>query len=85
MHVSYTSHGNEGEVVQEPADNWIEAGVVEVVHLSPGELIEAALPADSVPCEHPKEEDDREGRAPVDCRVAQEEVFDDVIVPTAHT
>jgi len=82
--VSDTRHGDEGQVVQEPAEDGVDAGVVELVDLRPGELLVAALPADGIPGEHAEEEDDREGRAPVDERVAEEEVLDDVVVPTAH-
>ena len=84
MNVSHTRHSDEGEVMQEPADDGVDAGVVEVVDLGPGELVVAALPADRVPREHEEEEAEREGRAPVDGRVAEEEVLDDVVVPAAH-
>ena len=82
--VSDTGHGDERQVVQEPAEDGVDAGVVELVDLRPGELLVAALPADGVPGEHAEEEDDGEGRAPVDERVAEEEVLDDVVVPAAH-
>lgn len=84
VHVSDTGHGDERQVVQEPADDGVDAGVVEVVDLGPGELVVAALPADGVPGEHAEEDDERKGRAPVDERVAEQEVLDDVVVPTAH-
>jgi hypothetical protein len=82
--VSDAGHGNEGQVVQEPAEHGVDARVVEVVDLGPGELVVAALPADRVPGDHGEEEDDREGRAPVHERVAEQEVLDDVVVPAAH-
>jgi hypothetical protein len=85
VNVGDTGHGDEGQVVQEPAEHGVDAGVVEVVDLGPGELVVAALPADRVPGDHAEEEDDREGRAPVDERVAEQEVLDDVVVPAAHT
>jgi hypothetical protein len=82
--VSDAGHGNEGQVVQEPAEHGVDARVVEVVDLGPGELVVAALPADRVPGDHGEEEDDREGRAPVHERVAEQKVLDDVVVPAAH-
>ncbi|KAI7506427.1 hypothetical protein KC367_g96 [Hortaea werneckii] len=45
----------------------------------------ATLPADSIPNDHADEKDDRESRAPVDRWVAEQEVFDNVVVPAAHT
>ena len=84
VHVSHTSHGDEWQVMEEPTDHGIDPGVVEMVDLSPGEFVEASLPADGVPCAHAKEEDEGEGGAPVDDRVAEEEVFDNVVVPSAH-
>jgi hypothetical protein len=84
VNVGDTCHGDERQVVQEPAEHGVDAGVVEVVDLRPGELVVAALPADRVPGNHAEEEDDREGRAPVYERVAEQEVLDDVVVPAAH-
>jgi hypothetical protein len=84
VNVGDTGHGDERQVVQEPAEHGVDARVVEVVDLRPGELVVAALPADRVPGDHAEEEDDREGRAPVDERVAEQEVLDDVVVPAAH-
>ena len=55
-----------------------------MIDLLPGEFVVAALPADGVPEEHGAEEDEGEGRAPVDGRVAEEEVLHDVVVPAAH-
>ena len=84
VNVGDTSHGDEGQVVQEPAEHGVDARVVEVVDLGPSELVVAALSADRVPSDHDEEEADREGRAPVDERVAEQEVLDDMVVPAAH-
>ena len=47
--VSDTSHCDEGQVVKEPAEDGVDAGVVELVDLRQGQLLVAALPADGVP------------------------------------
>ena len=84
MHIRDAGHGNEREVMQEPADDGVEAGIVDVVNLCPGEFVVTPLPADRVPEHHGPEEDKGESRSPVDEGVAQEEVFDDGVVPAAH-
>lgn len=82
--VGDTGHGDEGEVVQEPADDGVDAGVVNVVNVVLAELVVAALPADGVPCDDQSEQSERGGAAPVHERVAEEEVLDNVVVPTTH-
>lgn len=47
--VSDAPHGYEGEVVQEPADDGVHAGVVDLVDVGLLEVRVAALPADQVP------------------------------------
>ena len=84
MDIRHARHGDEGQIMQEPANDGIQAGVVEVIDLGPGELVVAALPAHRVPGQHQEEEAQREGRAPVYRRVAEEEVLDDGVVPAAH-
>nr|POE53354.1 hypothetical protein CFP56_28576 [Quercus suber] len=84
MDVSDTRHGDEGKVVEEPADDGVDAGVVDLIDLGPGELVVAPLPADAVPGEHDEEEAECESRAPVNDRVAEQEVFDNGIIPAAH-
>lgn len=46
--VGDAGHGDEGQVVQEPADQGVETGVVEVVEFELGQVAVAALPADEV-------------------------------------
>lgn len=84
VNVCHTCHCNERQVVKEPSDRWVYAGVLELIEVFPCELVEASLPADGIPCEHADEEEERRGRCPVDEGVAKKEVLDDVIVPTAH-
>ncbi|KAI7092146.1 glycosyltransferase family 39 protein [Hortaea werneckii] len=85
VHVGDTRHGHEGKIVEEPTQDRVDTRVVEVIELLPCEFIVATLPADSIPNDHADEKDDRESRAPVDRWVAEQEVFDNVVVPAAHT
>lgn len=85
VHIGDTSHGNEGEVVEKPSQNGIEARIVDVVNLVRLELSVPSLPANKIP--HDKGTDGQQGEegAPVDGRVTEKEVLDDVIVPATHT
>lgn len=49
MHVGNTSHDEEGEVVEKPADDRVDTGIVDLVDISLLEIREAALPAQGVP------------------------------------
>ncbi len=84
MHVRNARHGDERQIMEEPADDGIEAGIVDMVDVVRFEIVVAALPADEVPQREAGEEGEGGGRGPVDERVAEQEVFDDVVVPAAH-
>lgn len=100
VHICDTSHGDKGNVVQEPANNGVETGVVNVVNVHGLEVIVATLPADEVPGNIEGEDTERGGGAPVDDGVTEEEVLDNcdrlgytyqnhgglltIVVPTAH-
>lgn len=75
--VGNTTHGDEGEVVQEPANDRVETGVVNLVNFSRLEVLVSALPADEV--EGNQEGEDTKGcsGAPVDDGVAEKKVLDD--------
>lgn len=77
MDVGDARHSDEGEVVQDPADDGVEAGVVEAVELVRGEVVVATLEADEVVSGQGGEKQEGEGRGPVDEGITQEEVFDD--------
>lgn len=47
--VGHTGHGDEGCVVQDPADDGVDAGVVDEVDVRLAEFVVATLPADEVP------------------------------------
>ena len=72
-----TAHGDEGKVVQEPTDDGIDPGVVDLVDVGGLEVFVAALPADEVPDYHKSEDTEGSGGAPVDNGVTKEEVLDD--------
>lgn len=56
-----TTHEDEGEVVQEPANDGVDTGVVDVVHVVLSQVGVATLPADQVEDEEETEEGDGEG------------------------
>jgi hypothetical protein len=75
--VGDTTHSDERDVVQEPADDGVETGVVDLVYLVGLEVVVTALPTDEV--EGNQEREDTQGGrgTPVDDGVAEEEVLDD--------
>lgn len=84
VHIGDTSHGDKREVMEEPSKNGIEARVVDVVYLIRLEFSVPSLPANKVP--HDKGTNGQQGEegAPVDGRIPEKEVLDDVIIPAAH-
>lgn len=76
VNVCDTSHGNEWEVVEEPADDGVDSRVVNLVDFRRLELHISTLPTNKVPSDDEADTDERGGGRPVDEGVAQEEVFD---------
>ncbi len=68
--VSDAGHGDKGQVVQEPADDGVDAGVVDLVNFEGAQVDVAALEADEVEGEEEGEEDEGKGGGPVDEGVA---------------
>jgi hypothetical protein len=85
VYVSNTSHDNKRKVVQEPTSQRVQGCVVNVVDLLLREVVNASLPSKDVPNNDQAGNAERGGRTPVDERVAEKEVLDNVITPTAHT
>ena len=79
-----SGHDDEGQVVEEPPNNGVEPGVVDLVDIVLGKLLVAALPSDQVPGDQGGKDTQAGGRAPVDQRVAEQEVLCDLVVPAAH-
>lgn len=84
MYICHSSHRDKRQVMQEPADDWIDTTVVYLVDLNRLEFSVAALPTDEVPAYERKKASKGRCASPVHNRVAQEEVLDDVIIPAAH-
>lgn len=85
MNVGNSGHGNEGKVVQEPTNDGIDTGIVEVVDIALREFVVAALPANAVPDDHEAENGKGGSGSPVYEGVAKKEVLDNVVIPAAHT
>ena len=82
--VGNSSHGYKRQIVQHPPQHRINPPIVYLINLPLLELVIPALPANEVPSDQSSESEQARGAAPVDQRVAEEEVFDDVVVPAAH-
>lgn len=76
MYVGNTSHGDEGNVVKDPTDDWVDTGVVDLVDIGLFQVVVTTLPADSVEKDKQHEGAETGGTNPVHERVAEEEVFD---------
>jgi hypothetical protein len=85
MHVSNTSHDNKRKIVKEPAGKGVQCRVVNVVNLVLAEIVDTSLPSKNVPDDDKASNSKRSSRTPVDERVTEEEVLDDIITPPAHT
>lgn len=85
MHISDTSHDNKGKVMKEPAGKGVQCRVVNVVNLVLAEIVDTPLPSKDVPDNDKTSDSKGSGGTPVDERVTEKEVLDDIITPTAHT
>lgn len=85
VHVGDTRHDDKGKIVQEPADDGVDTGVVNLINLFVVQLPVSALPSHNVPDHDDADEAERYRAAPVDEWVTKEEVLDNVVIPAAHT
>jgi len=85
VHIRDTSHQDEREVVEEPADYRVDTAVHDVFHIFPLKLIVPPLPSHSIPGHDQGNNTNGRGRAPINKRVTEEEVFRDVVIPATHT
>lgn len=85
MDVGDTAHNDEGQVVEEPADDRVDSGVVDLVNAILAELLVATLPAESVPNNKKAKYTKSGGGAPVDERIAKQEILDSLVIPAAHS
>lgn len=77
VHVGNTTHGNEGEIVQDPADDRVDTSIVDKVNIILREVVVAALPANEVEDDNQPKDAETGSATPVDGRVTEEEVLDD--------
>lgn len=77
VNIGDTAHGNKWEVVQHPADDGIDAGVVDLVDVGLLQVGVATLPAHGVEDDDKHEDAETGGTTPIDERVTKEEVFYD--------
>ena len=77
MHISDPRHGDKRNVVQEPSDDGIQPGVVNLVNVGRLELLVASLPSNEVPGDNGDKDAETGRRAPVDDRIAEQKVLDD--------
>lgn len=85
VHVGDTRHNNKGEIVKEPASHGVKSRVVNLVNIVLVEFFETTLPSQDVPNNDEANNTERYSRAPVDKGVTEEEILDDVVVPTTHS
>lgn len=84
MYVSDSSHGNKWQIVEEPANCWVDTSIVDLVNVPLAELAIASLPTDQIPDDNESYDAERGCRAPVDDWIAKKEVFGNVVLPRAH-
>ena len=85
MDVGDTAHDDEGQIVEEPSDDRVDSGVVDLVNAVLVELVVTTLPAESVPDNEKAKDAETGSGAPVDERVAKQEILDGLVVPAAHS
>lgn len=84
VNVGNTGHRNKRNVMQKPANNWVDTRIVDMVDTNLVEVVVSALPSDEVEEDHDDEGAERGSGAPVHHWVSEEEVLDDPVVPAAH-
>lgn len=77
MDISDTTHSHEWKVVQEPAYNRVNPGIVDLVDFRGFKIFITTLPANQIPSDHETKDAEGSSAAPIYCWVTQEEVFDD--------
>lgn len=78
MHICHTRHRDEGNIVQDPADERIDAGIVNLVDIILLEFIISSLPSNEVPSHQCYHHTQACSRSPVYDRVTQQEIFHDL-------
>lgn len=66
MNISDAGHDDERQIVQHPADDRVETGIVDLVNVALRQIIVASLPSDEIPGEDCGEDSETRGGSPVD-------------------
>lgn len=83
--VGDSSHDDERKVMKEPSQNGVKTRVVDLVNIVLGQIIKSSSPSKNVPNSNQADGTQRSRRSPVDERIAEKEVFDNLVIPSAHT
>lgn len=75
MHVSHTRHRDKGNVMQDPADERIKPGVMDLVNVTLLKFVISPLPSNQIPSNQCYHYTKTCGRSPVYDRVTQQEIF----------
>jgi hypothetical protein len=84
VNIGDTSHGDEWQIVKEPTNDWIYGGIMNLIDIGLLELVVTTLPSYKIPHNEKSNESQACSRAPIDERVAKEEVLDNGIIPSTH-
>jgi len=84
MDICDSRHSRKWKIMRKPPNEQVYPRMYNVVNVPLRKIRVSTLPADSIPTEHKGENGKGGGRAPVDNRISEEIVLDDVIIPGAH-
>jgi hypothetical protein len=85
MDIGDSAHHDEWDIMESPTDQWIESVIVPFINILLGEVFAASLPPEKIDKEGNTEESQGSSAAPVNDRITQQKVLDDVIIPRAHS
>lgn len=77
VYIGDTAHRHEGDVMQNPANDRINTSIVDLINVRLLEIVVTALPANKVEDDNESEYNKTGSTTPVNCRVAEKEVFND--------
>lgn len=84
VNICHTCHDNKWKIVENPANNRIQPGIMDMVNVGLAEVFIASLPADKVPKDQDTKHAQAGSAAPVNRRVSEEVVFNNAVVPGTH-
>ena len=80
VHVCHTRHSNERVVVEEPSNDWVDAGIMDMIDVNRLQFCIASLPSYSIEENEKTEDAERSGGNPVHEGIAEQEIFDNCLV-----